>query len=488
MSTDMSANLLSPGVKTFEKNNINYNINPSNNQAIFVGEFEKGPIETPVFITDILQFKLIFGRATETNYNQWYQVYNFLQYSSNLYVCRASGLNSTKSSCNNNIANSPGEWGNMLKIETFKGSDLHTNNNLKNYFDEFQAERKYLVLIKRLDKVVESFSVDDVKRIKSNYLEQVNLEYGEFILSGGFSDKANTTDYQRCYELFSKENYEIDIIIADEDNNSLAIKLAEERQDCIAFLGLPRKFIDTISVNSDILATENDVVIYLGITEIKYLLKDDEFKIILDYLNSLQRSSYAVFILGFCIVEDGFNNKKRIINLNADVAGLKSAYSAKNSWLPSAGIQRGKVIHENTALVIKEEYANDLYKEGINTFKQNVLTSQKLFVNTPQIIDKLHSRNIINFVKRKCEKLLNKHVFNLNDRQVRGTIATDLKLILEEILSSGGIEYGKVYVREGDTPNTISINITIKIPTVIERININMTNVGMNLITDIIGG
>ena len=100
----------------------------------------------------------------------------------------------------------------------------------------------------------------------------------------------------------------------------------------------------------------------------------------------------------------------------------------------------------------------------------------------------MHSRNILNFVKRKCEKLLNKHVFNLNDRQVRGSISTELKLILEEILSSGGIEYGKVYVKQGDTPNSISINITIKIPTVIERININMTNVGTNLITDIIGG
>ena len=64
MSTDMSANLLSPGVKTSEKNNINYNINPSNNIAIFVGEFEKEQIKKPVFITDILQFKLILHFIT----------------------------------------------------------------------------------------------------------------------------------------------------------------------------------------------------------------------------------------------------------------------------------------------------------------------------------------------------------------------------------------------------------------------------------------
>jgi type IV secretion system protein VirD4 len=217
-------------------------------------------------------------------------------------------------------------------------------------------------------------------------------------------------------------------------------------------------------------------------------MEEPEYKLIEAYLKHLKRSSYCFFTLGFAVIEDGFTNKKRIINLNADVAGLKSAYSSKNSWLPSAGVQRGKVIHETTTIILKQDYSDELYKEGVNAFKQNILSTQKLFINEPQLIDKLHSRNILNFVKRKCEKLLNKHVFNLNDRQVRGSISTELKLILEEILSSGGIEYGKVYVKQGDTPNSISINITIKIPTVIERININMTNVGTNLITDIIGG
>ena len=123
-----TSNLLSPGVKVFEKDNINYNINPSNIIAIFVGEFEKWPIEKPVFITDILQFKLIFGRATESNYNQWYQVYNFLQYSSNLYVCRAAGQKIIASSNNGNIANSPGEWGDILTVEIYKSSDYFVNN------------------------------------------------------------------------------------------------------------------------------------------------------------------------------------------------------------------------------------------------------------------------------------------------------------------------------------------------------------------------
>lgn len=482
-----TSTLLSPGVKLFEKDNSNYNINPSNNIAIFVGEFEKGPINTPIFISDIMQFKLIFGRATESNFNQWYQVFNFLQYTNNLYVCRTAGKVIKNAQNNGNIANSPGEWGNILTVEIFKSADYFINN-LNNYFDEYQKEKKYLVLIKRLDKVVESFSVNDASEIKSLYLSNINLEYGIFKLTDGYVDKASVSDYEQSYNIFSKEDYEIDIIISDEEHNDLAINLAESRKDCIAFLGLPRRFVDTIDVNGMVLTTENNFIIYLSSEEIKYILKEKEYKLIVGYLNSLQKSTYAFFTIGFAIIEDGFTNKKRIINLNADVAGLKSAYSAKNSWLPSAGVQRGKIIHETQSLIVNNIFSDDFYKLGANTFKQNILMTQKLFITTDNLINKLHSRNILNYIKRKCEKTVNKHLFNLNDRPTRGIIATDLKLSLEEIANSGGIEYGRVYVKQGDSIDSISINITIKIPTVIERININMTNVGTNLITEIIGG
>lgn len=481
------SNFISPSVKISEKDNSNYNINSSNNVAIFVGEFEKGPIDIPILITDILQFKLIFGRATETNYNHWYQVYNFLQYSNNLYVCRAAGATRINASNNGNIANSPGDWGNILTVEIFKSSD-YFNYNLDNYFSIYEKEYNYLILVKRLDKVVEQFSINTIDEIKSNYLQNINLEYGIYKLNNGYCEKPNTEDFKRAYNLFGKENYEIDIIIADEDNNELAIELAEERKDCIAFLGLPRKFIESIDVNGSILTTENDIIIYLGMTEIKYLITEIEFDLIKSYLENLKRSTYAIFILGFAVIEDGFTNKKRIINLNADIAGLKSAYSSKNSWLPSAGVQRGKVLHDDISFVVKDEYSDELYKEGVNTFKNNIFSTQKLFINRPNIIDKLHSRNIINYIKRKTEKLLNKHIFDLNNRQIRSSIATELKLILEDILSNGGIEYGKVYVKQGNTIDSIDINITIKVPTVIDRININMTNVGNKLITEIMGG
>ena len=65
---------ISPNVKLLESNfEYNSNINPTQNIALYVGEFEKGPINEPILITSQLQFKLIFGRALDFNYNHWYQ-------------------------------------------------------------------------------------------------------------------------------------------------------------------------------------------------------------------------------------------------------------------------------------------------------------------------------------------------------------------------------------------------------------------------------
>ena len=63
----------------------------TNEVAAYVGYFEKGPINEPVFITDINQFKFIFGRGVDLFHNDWYQVYNYLQYASGIWVVRASG-------------------------------------------------------------------------------------------------------------------------------------------------------------------------------------------------------------------------------------------------------------------------------------------------------------------------------------------------------------------------------------------------------------
>jgi hypothetical protein len=99
----------------------------------------------------------------------------------------------------------------------------------------------------------------------------------------------------------------------------------------------------------------------------------------------------------------------------------------------------------------------------------------------------LYQRDVLNYIKRISEKLLNKYVFNLNDKQTRGTIAVNLKKELETVVSGDGIESAKILVEPGKNENTIIININIKFKSVIESINIRMFNAGNDLFTEITG-
>lgn len=60
---------------------------PSGEGAI-AGNFTSGPILEPVLISSVSELETIFGTPTDTNYRDWYSAYNFLQYSSKLWIIR----------------------------------------------------------------------------------------------------------------------------------------------------------------------------------------------------------------------------------------------------------------------------------------------------------------------------------------------------------------------------------------------------------------
>lgn len=89
------ANLLSPGVAV-TTNDLSQVVQAAgDSQACFSGDFVKGPVNTPTLITSIAELKEVFGNPTSQNYNQWYQVFNFLQYSGEILVTRAADTNGT---------------------------------------------------------------------------------------------------------------------------------------------------------------------------------------------------------------------------------------------------------------------------------------------------------------------------------------------------------------------------------------------------------
>ena len=92
---------LSPGVEVRE---IDLSLTPSiagSSFAVFCGDFEKGPSDAIILITSVQQFIDTFGKPNNQNYNSWYQVYSFLQYSNTIYVSRAvdvEGINTKEDS------------------------------------------------------------------------------------------------------------------------------------------------------------------------------------------------------------------------------------------------------------------------------------------------------------------------------------------------------------------------------------------------------
>lgn len=487
---------ISPRVKTLESNYLYKNIiEPTQNIALFIGEFEKGDINSPQLISNELEFKHYFGRAMDFNFNDWYQVYNYLQYPGNpqIYVCRTAGRNNKKASNNGNIANSPGVWGNLLTVEIYSKNQF--NDYLKNIFGFYsylEVTEEYMILIKRKEQIVENFMLSYNKDLKSNYLEQINLETGIFKLYGGNSEQPTESDYRESFEIFSKENYEIDIVISPEDYNEVVIDYVESRKDCIGFLGIPRKFIDFLYVNGVNLATEDGKLIIFSMAELKYKLKNSDYSIIKEYINSLKRSTYCIMCFGFKVQIDGFSNDKKIINTIGDIAGLKAKASSRTPWGIGAGIEKGKIQgFEDFVMKVNKTESDILYELGVNVLSNGTLMSQKLFIEEDSKVNRVHQRNIFNYLERATEKLTRKYLFLENNRQLRGQVATEIKIILEDMLSSGGIESGKVYVTSENIKNVekIIININIKIPGIIEFVKIQMHNIGgdFNIVNEFIG-
>ena len=58
------------------------------NVGVVAGAFQKGPVDQLTYITQEVEFKNIFGEPTDENYEYWWTVNNFLEYSGNCYVVR----------------------------------------------------------------------------------------------------------------------------------------------------------------------------------------------------------------------------------------------------------------------------------------------------------------------------------------------------------------------------------------------------------------
>lgn len=87
------AEMLSPGVYSTIIDKSQVVGTTSSSTAVFGGNFVQGPIGAYTIISTRQELIDYYGKPTNSNYNDFYQCYNFLGYGSNLLVSRAGNLN-----------------------------------------------------------------------------------------------------------------------------------------------------------------------------------------------------------------------------------------------------------------------------------------------------------------------------------------------------------------------------------------------------------
>ena len=82
--------LLSPGVEIVEIDASMIVPTVSNSVACFSGDFERGPVESYLMISNEDELVSYYGKPNKTNYNDWMQCSSFLQYGDQLLISRAA--------------------------------------------------------------------------------------------------------------------------------------------------------------------------------------------------------------------------------------------------------------------------------------------------------------------------------------------------------------------------------------------------------------
>lgn len=80
--------LTSPAVAVVEKDYSQVVPFAATGEGAIAGHFHLGPINLPVLVSSVDQLENVFGRPSDENYKDWFLAYNFLQYSSTLWLTR----------------------------------------------------------------------------------------------------------------------------------------------------------------------------------------------------------------------------------------------------------------------------------------------------------------------------------------------------------------------------------------------------------------
>lgn len=409
------------------------------------------------------------------------------------------------------IARNPGTWGNQIEVAIANPEDFGLQKNvfpgidldgLYEYFPD-AAENEVGIIIKCQGEIKEVFlvSLDKDSRDsnnKSNYIENVlnrqsNIVYVKYVglaedgistclddkvvtLAGGTYTEVTEGNILTAYEVWeNKEEVDIDIVIGNElDDGNAAFALADNRKDCIAFIGTQYNIVGkkAADANAQVITNRGD-----------------------------RNSMFACYASNYKFQYDRYNDKNRWVNLAGDIAGLRAqTSSSRASWWASAGLERGQLKGViKLAYNPNQQQRDALYKKNINpvvTFpgQGTVCWGQKTLLSKPSSFDRINVRGLFNTLERSLAKMAKYQVMEFNDNFTRNRIVSMIKPFLGTVQAGRGIQdFLVICDSSNNTPDIISrnqliVDVYIKPTYVAEFILLRFTNAGTNNFSEVMGG
>jgi len=299
--------------------------------------------------------------------------------------------------------------------------------------------------------------------------------------AGGLATPISIGDlYNAYFEVENKELYDIDVVIGNEfDEGDAALTLANDREDCIAFVGA--RYGDVVGKRSA-----------------------EAVRNIVDWVKGVNggplRTMFGAVFANYFKIYDNYARKYRYINVAGDMAGLRCQTNTDQaSWWASAGLQRGQILNiDRISFSPNQDQRDLLYKENANPIvnfpgQGNLCWGQKTLLNYSSSFDRINVRGLFNTIERAMAKAAKSSVFEFNDVYTRNNILAMFNPFLASVKAGRGIADFLVICDEtNNTPDVISrnelvVDIYIKPAYAAEFIKLNFVNVGTRSFATVLG-
>lgn len=437
----------------------------------FVGDFNWGPVNTPVLVGTESELASTFGSplAGDAYAGDFLSVAHFLKYSSSAFVVRAPKSGSATAAASPFSAKYPGVLGNTLSADVCDASTWETLDSDGSVVSSWtyqslfssapEGDELHIVVLSGSD-VVDTFayvSTDPSAKLdngSTNFVTEVVTSgsswvdlsgvpsAGTYSLTGGLD--GTTPSYVAAYGVFGdKDTIQIDFLVppAGGQGDAVAIQqelvsIAEARKDCIAVVS--PAYSGTLTVDA-----------------------------MLAHVASLsQNSSYLVVDGNWLKVYDKFNDKYENIPAASSTAGIMAAGDVTDApWFSPAGSRRGQYLGVTDILVNPSKTDRDrLYKAGINPIvsfpgQGIMLYGDKTHMSRPSAFDRINVRRLFLVLERAISTAAENVMFELNDEFTRAEFANIVEPFLREVQGRRGItDFRLVCDETNNTPEVIDRN------------------------------